>query len=306
MARQNTANLITTLSTDQRREFPTRRTGRLVHLLTRDYSGLAGLAIVLLFVVIAIFAEQIAPYGATDGDLMDARIPPAWELGGSWAHPVGTDQLGQDVFSRVIYGTRVSVTVAFFGVLLAMSIGTTAGSLAGYLGGVVDVLLTSSVNVMLSVPYLVIVIVTAAVFGRSLINVILIFGFTTSPVFARLARGQVLRLRNEEYVQSAQGIGASQLRILLIHILPNMIGPLITIATYEMSAMIFYESGLSFLGLSVPPEVPSWGNMLALGRRFLNILPWIAVYPGLAIALLSLGVNLVGDWLRDILDPRLR
>jgi ABC-type dipeptide/oligopeptide/nickel transport system permease subunit len=136
--------------------------------------------------------------------------------------------------------------------------------------------------------------------------VILIFGVTDSPVFVRLTRGEVLRLKGEEYVLAGRSLGANHLRIILQHILPNLIGSLITLATFEMSAMIFYEAGLSFLGLSVPPQIPSWGNMLTLGRQYLVVMPWIAIYPGLAIAVTSLGVNLLGDWLRDVLDPRLR
>jgi ABC-type dipeptide/oligopeptide/nickel transport system permease subunit len=162
------------------------------------------------------------------------------------------------------------------------------------------------VNVFLAIPYLVFVVVVAAILGRSLINVILIFGITDSPIFARVTRGEVLRMRESGYVESAVSAGASTGRILFDHILPNLIGPLITLATFEMSAMIFYEAGLSFLGLSVPPNVPSWGNMLQVGRQYLTIYPWIATWPGVAIAITALAFNLLGDWLRDVLDPRLR
>lgn len=277
-----------------------------LRLLLRDPAGLLGAVILVLLVLCALFAEQIAPHGPTDGSLDVSKLPPAWQAGGSWEYPLGTDQLGQDVFSRIIYGARVSLTVGFFGAALAVLIGVTAGLLAGYFGGKIDSAVMAGVNLMLSVPYLVLVIVVAAIFGRSLINVILIFGITDAPIFVRLTRGEVLRLKNEEYVQSAYALGASAPRIIVLHILPNLVGPLLTLATFEMSAMIFYEAGLSFLGLSVPPAVPSWGNMLTLGRRFLAIYPWMAIYPGLAVALTSLGVNLFGDWLRDTLDPRLR
>jgi ABC-type dipeptide/oligopeptide/nickel transport system permease subunit len=292
---------ITTLS------YPSRQsTNRFLRSPLRSLSGTLGLLIVLLVVGSAIFADQIAPFAPTEGDLLDAKIPPMWQEGGTSEHLLGTDTLGQDIFSRIIYGSRVSVTVGFFGVLLAATIGVTAGLLAGYLGGWVDSVTTSAVNLMLSIPYLVLVIVIAAIFGRSLINVILIFGITDAPIFVRLTRGEVMRLKHADYVESARGLGASPWRIIFLHILPNLIGPLITLATFEMSAMIFYESGLSFLGLSVPPEVPSWGNMLTVGRRYLNIYPWIAIYPGVAIAITALGVNLLGDWLRDTLDPRLQ
>jgi ABC-type dipeptide/oligopeptide/nickel transport system permease subunit len=153
----------------------------------------------------------------------------------------------------------------------------------------------------------VLVIVIAAIFGRSLFNVIMIFGITAAPIFVRVTRGEVLRIRRSGYVESAVAVGAKTPRILFDHIMPNLVGPLVTLATIEMSNMIFYEAGLSFLGLSVPPDVPSWGNMLSIGRESLIAgLPWLSVYPGLAIAFTALGMNLFGDWLRDVLDPRLR
>lgn len=277
-----------------------------LRLVFRSWEAKVGAVILCLLVLCAVFAEQIAPYGAQEGDFAAAKRPPAWDEGGSWANPFGTDQLGQDVFSRIIYSARVSLTVGFFGVLLAMTIGLTAGMLAGYLGGWTDAGVTAVTNLVLSIPYLVLVVVVATIFGRSLLNVILIFGITNSPVFARLARAEVLRIKQNEYVTAANSFGATRLRIMLSHILPNLIGPVITLATFEMSAMIFYEAGLSFVGLSVPPEIPSWGNMLSLGRKYLTIYPWMAIFPGLAIAITALGVNLLGDSLRDTLDPRLR
>jgi ABC-type dipeptide/oligopeptide/nickel transport system permease subunit len=162
------------------------------------------------------------------------------------------------------------------------------------------------INLILSLPYLLFVVFIAAILGRSLVNVILIFGITDSPIFARVTRGEVLRMRQSGYVESAIAAGAKTPRIIFDHIMPNLIGPLITLATFEMSAMIFYEAGLGFLGLSVPPAIPSWGNMLAAGRGYLTTAPWIATFPGLAIVWTAIGMNLLGDWLRDVLDPRLR
>jgi ABC-type dipeptide/oligopeptide/nickel transport system permease subunit len=162
------------------------------------------------------------------------------------------------------------------------------------------------VNIILALPYLLFVVFIAGILGRSLFNVIWIFGITDAPIFVRVVRGEVLRLRRSVYVEAAQSIGVSQTRILFQHILPNLIGPFLTVATFEMSAMILYEAGLGFLGLSVPPDVPSWGNMLEAGRQHLQRYWWIATFPGLAIMVSSLGMNLLGDWLRDALDPRLR
>jgi ABC-type dipeptide/oligopeptide/nickel transport system permease subunit len=277
---------------------------RLWRLLRRDAAGMTGFTLVVAIVATAILAPWIAPYGPTEGDFLSARLPPAWMDGGSSAHLLGTDQLGQDVFSRIVYGTRVSLLVGGLGALLAVSIGVTLGLLAGYFGGWFDSVVTGFTNLLLSIPYLVLVIVIATVLGRSLTNVILLFGITGSPIFVRVTRGEVLRLKRMSYVEAAVGLGASAGRIIPMHLLPNLAGPLLTLATFEVSAMIFYEAGLGFLGLSVPPSEPSWGNMLSLGRQFLTIYPWLAIFPGVAIAITALGINLFGDWLRDALDPR--
>lgn len=270
-------------------------------------SGFIGTAILLVLVFCAIFAESLAPHDIR-GDFAVARLPTAWQPGGSSEHLLGTNRLGQDLFSRIIYGSRVSLFVAVGGVSLAAIIGVTLGLLSGYMGGWVDRVISSLVNLILSVPYLVLVIVAATVFGRSLINVVLIFGITDAPIFVRLTRGEVIRLRSQEFVEAANSLGAKPLHIVLLHILPNLIGALITLATFEMSQMIIYESGLSFLGLSVPPEVPSWGNLLREGMQGSSFLifPWLAIYPALAITLIALSVNLLGDRLRDVLDPRTR
>ena len=274
--------------------------------LWRDRSGIIGLILFLVVVVAAVFAPQFSPYDPLDQNLRDNKMPPAWSEGGSWDHPFGTDNLGRDTLSRILYGTRVSLTVGFFGVLIAGTLGMVVGAIAGYAGGRVDAVIMGFINLVLALPYLLFVVFIASVLGRSLLNVILIFGITDSPIFARVTRGEVLRIRESGYVESAISVGARWGRVLFDHILPNLIGPLITLATFEMSAMIFYEAGLGFLGLSVPPTVPSWGNMLANGRKYLTSSPWIATFPGLAIMFTSLGMNLLGDWLRDVLDPRLR
>lgn len=274
--------------------------------LWRDRSGVIGLVLFLVVVVAAVFSPVISPYDPLDQNLRDNKMPPPWSEGGSWDHPFGTDNLGRDTFSRIIYGARVSLTVGFFGVLIAGGLGLVIGSIAGYMGGRLDAAVMGAINLILSLPYLLFVVFIASILGRSLLNVILIFGITDVPIFARVTRGEVLRMRESGYVESAISAGARWPRIIFDHILPNLIGPLITLATFEMSAMIFYEAGLGFLGLSVPPSIPSWGNMLATGRKYLTSYPWIAAFPGLSIMFTSLGMNLLGDWLRDVLDPRLR
>jgi len=261
--------------------------------LWRDRSGVAGLILFLIVVIVAVFAPQISTFDPLEQNLRDNKMPPAWSEGGNWNHPFGTDNLGRDSFSRILYGARVSLTVGFFGVLIAGSMGLVIGAIAGYMGGRVDTAIMSIINLLLSLPYLLFVVFIASVLGRSLINVILIFGITDAPIFARVTRGEVLRMRESGYVESAISAGARWPRIIFDHIIPNLIGPLITLATFEMSAMIFYEAGLGFLGLSVPPTVPSWGNMLAAGRKYLQLYPWIAAFPGLAIMFTSLGMNLL-------------
>lgn len=290
-------------------DFGTRTRGlqRFVKLILRDPAGLVGLVLVLGLVVVAVFAPQLAPHDPLAQNLSDAKLPPVFSDGGTWDYPLGTDRLGRDVLSRIIFGARVSVTVGFFGAAIAVVLGMLIGLIAGFVGGRLDKLLMSLVDLVLSVPYLIVVIVVAAVLGRSLFNVVMLFGVTASPLFARTTRGEVLRLREAGFVAAARATGARTPRILASHVLPNLVGPLLTLATFEMSAMIFYEAGLSFLGLSVPPNIPSWGNMLDSGRRSLFTgLPWLSIFPGLAIAITGLSMNLLGDWLRDVLDPRIR
>lgn len=290
-------------------DFGTRTRGarRFLKLILRDPAGLVGLVLVLGLVIVAVFAPQLAPHDPLGQNLSDSKLPPVFSEGGTWDYPLGTDRLGRDVLSRIIFGARVSVTVGFFGAAIAVVLGMLIGLIAGFIGGKLDKALMSVVDLVLSVPYLIVVIVVAAVLGRSLFNVVMLFGVTASPLFARTTRGEVLRLREAGFVAAARATGARTPRILARHVLPNLVGPLLTLATFEMSAMIFYEAGLSFLGLSVPPNIPSWGNMLDAGRRSLFTgLPWLSIFPGLAIAITGLSMNLLGDWMRDVLDPRIR
>lgn len=275
-------------------------------LLARDRAGIIGLIMFVIVVMSAVFAPWLSPHDPLKQNLRFAKDPPAWSDGGSMDYPLGTDNLGRDIFSRIIYGSRVSLFVGFFGVIIASSLGIVIGLFSGYIGGKTDNVIMGGVNMILALPYLVFVVFIAAILGSSLINVILIFGLTDIPIFVRITRGEVIKMRTSGFVESARSTGCTNGRIIFSHILPNLIGPIVTIATFEMSAMIFYEAGLGFLGLSVPPSVPSWGNMLASGRQYLTIYPWIATFPGLAIVFTGLGMNLLGDWLRDVLDPRMR
>jgi ABC-type dipeptide/oligopeptide/nickel transport system permease subunit len=275
-------------------------------LLWRDRTGVIGLIIFISVVFAAVFANSLTAYEPLDQDLGASKMPPAWEEGGSPEHPLGTDNLGRDMLSRLLYGARVSLGVSFFGALIAAVIGVFLGATAAYVGGRLDDLIMAPVNLVLSLPYLLFVVFVASVLGKSLLNVILIFGITNSPIFARVTRGEVLRIRESAYVESAVSAGARWWRVLLIHIMPNLVGPLVTLISFQISAMIFYEAGLGFIGLSVPPTIPSWGNMLSEGRKYIASYPWLTTWPGLAIVYTSLGMNLLGDWLRDISDPRVR
>lgn len=279
---------------------------RFFKLILRDKAGLFGVILFAFVIFVALLAPTLAPHDPLQQNLRVSRQPPAWHEEGSWEHPLGTDNLGRDMLSRIMYGTRVSLTVGFLGVVIASTLGLLLGLLAGYTGGRTDSIVMGITNLFLAIPYLLLVVVVASVLGRSLLNVILIFGFTNAPLFVRITRGEVLRIKNSGYVESAISLGATRMRILFDHILPNLIGPLLTVATFEMSGMIFYEAGLGFLGLSVPPGIPSWGNMLAAGRQYIQFSPWIAMFPGLAIVVTSLSMNLLGDWLRDLLDPKIR
>jgi len=259
----------------------------------------AGAGLVLVVLVTAVFAPVLAPHPPGRQDLAHSQQPPAWLPGGSWLNPLGTDHLGRDVLSRIIYGSRVSLIVGGGGVALALALGLLVGLLAGYVRGWTDDVAMRLCDVQLALPYLLFVIAIVGVLGPSLRNVVLVFGIADFPLFARMARGETLRLRAAPFVESAIATGASHARILLRHVLPNMAGVLLVVSAFEMAAMILYEAGVGFLGLSVPPTIPSWGNMLADGRNYLTTSWWIATFPGLAIVVGTLGINLLGNRLRQ-------
>ena len=258
-----------------------------------------GTGLVLALVLSALLAHWIAPHPPNAQDLLRSQQPPAWLPEGAWANLLGTDHLGRDVLSRLIYGSRVSLIVAVGGVALALALGLSVGLVAGYVRGWVEEIAMRLCDVQLALPYLLFVIAIVVILGPSLGNVVLVFGVADFPLFARMTRGEALRLRGLPFVEAAVATGASERRILVRHVLPNMAGVLAVVAAFEMAAMIIYEAGVGFLGLSVPPTVPSWGNMLADGRNYLTTSWWIATFPGVAILAATLGINLMGDWLRQ-------
>ena len=273
---------------------------RLWTRLWRTPGALAGIAIVGAYLLAATLAAALAPTDPLQMAPHALLIPPGP------GYPFGTDQFGRDLLSRLLYGSRTSLGVSFASVALALVAGGTTGTISGYYGGAVDNLLMRSMDVIFAFPAVLLALAIMAVAGASLGTIILAIGIVFAPQFARVSRASVLSARGQEYVEAAGALGAGGLRILSRHILPNISAPLIVQTSLSLSLAILTESALSFLGLGTQPPTPSWGNMLAESRRFMAIAPWTAVFPGATIALIVLGFNLLGDGLRDVLDPRLR
>lgn len=262
--------------------------------------------ILALVVICALFARWMAPEAPTFGNLSDAFIPPAWIEGGSSAHLLGTDSLGRDVYSRIVYGARVSLVVSIFAIFIAGSIGTVMGLASGYFGGRLDGLIMRLVDIALALPTILMALVLVAVLQPGIVTVIVVIGCLSWANYARQIRGEVLTVKERDFVVLARSIGSSPARIMSRHILPNVFNTIIVLATLQVGSVILLEATLSFLGLGVPPPEPSWGQMVAEGRAFIVVAWWMALFPGLAIMFTVLSMNLMGDWLRDLLDPRLR
>ena len=271
---------------------------RAMRRLFRRKSAVLGLAIVAFFIALAIFAPLLSPYDPVAQSWTLVRQPP------SASHWFGTDDLGRDILVRVIYGARASLLAGIISVGIALSIGVPIGLAAGYLGGFLDSLIGRMTDAMLACPFLILAIALAAFLGPSLGNAMIAIGVTATPIFVRLTRGQVLAVKMEDYVEAARAVGNPRWRIVFVHILPNIMPALLVQATLSIAAAIIAEAALSFLGLGQQPPEPSWGSMLNSAQRFLVNAPWMAVWPGLAIFLTVLSFNLVGDGLRDALDPR--
>ncbi|WP_456446940.1 ABC transporter permease [Oceanithermus sp.] len=271
--------------------------------LLKNPAALAGMVIIGLFLLTAALAPLMSPQDPTLQDLAQRLKPPGTE-----GHLLGTDRLGRDVLARILYGARLSLLISISSVLIGMAIGVPLGLVSGYVGGRLDDLLMRLGDIQLSLPFILLVIAIIAALGPSLTNTILTLGVTSWVVYARVVRGSVLSLKEQDFVQAARALGAPTTRILARHLLPNAAGPLIVVATLELARIIVSEAALSFLGLSgVPPEVPSWGQMLADGREVLYFGGWwVATFPGVAISLVVLGINLLGDALGEVLDPRSR
>ena len=278
-------------------ESPSRRALR---RLLRRKGAVAGFVVIAVFVVLALFAPLIAPYDPIATSWTLVRKAP------SAMHWFGTDELGRDVLARVVYGARASLLAGAIAVAIALGVGVPLGLLAGYRGGVIDALISRITDAMLACPFLLLAIALAAFLGPSLGNAMIAIGVTTTPIFVRLTRGQTMSVKVDDYVEAARAMGNPRWRIALVHILPNIMPALLVQATLSIAAAIIAEATLSFLGLGQQPTAPSWGSMLNAAQRFLTNAPWMAIWPGLAIFLVVLSLNLVGDGLRDALDPRTR
>jgi peptide/nickel transport system permease protein len=262
--------------------------------------------VLAVIVFCAIFAPVLAPHDPLQQNLEQRLRPPAWLEKGSWENPLGTDQLGRDILSRLIYGSRVSLIVGLTSVAIAGGIGVMLGLLAGFYGGVVDAVIMRIADIQLAFPFLLLAIAVVAVVGPGLLNVIIVLGITGWMGYARVIRGQVLSVREMEYVDAARAIGCPSLKILLRHIAPNSMTPVIVLATFAVAGTIISEASLTFLGLGVEPQIPSWGIMLSDGKDYLGGGWWISTFPGLTIMLTVLAINMLGDWARDVLDPRMQ
>jgi ABC-type dipeptide/oligopeptide/nickel transport system permease subunit len=255
-----------------------------------------------VFTVAAVLAPVVAPFDPLDQDLF-ARLKPPGTPAGAGTYWLGTDELGRDLASRIIYGARVSMMVALLSVTVSMITGTAMGLAAGYFRGWTEIILMRLVDIFLSIPAILLAIIAVAVLGPGLQNLVIVLGFTRWPRYARVAYGQTLSVAGTPYVAASRFTGLASWRILLRHILPNIIAPLIVVATLEFGLMIIWEAGLSFLGLGVQPPTPSWGSILATGRNYMASAWWISTLTGVALFLLVLSVNMIGDFLRDRFDP---
>jgi peptide/nickel transport system permease protein len=269
-----------------------------------NWLGLIGAALLLLLLALALSQPWLGLPDPTRGDLRARMLAPTISWEGLGAHPLGTDQLGRDILSRIIAGSRVTLTIAGSAVILGGIVGVLLGLVAGYFGGWYDRVLMRLVDIQLAFPLMLLALLVVAALGPSLHNLIAVLALTSWIRYARIIRAQVLTVREREFVQAVKAMGAGHARLLLRHILPNVLTPALVVATLELARTIVLEAGLSFLGLGIQPPSPSWGRMLADGRTYIASAWWIITLPGLALMLTVLSVNLLGDWLRDWLDPR--
>jgi peptide/nickel transport system permease protein len=278
---------------------------KVLRKLFENKGAVFGLMMVLAVIFSAVFAPWISPHDPIYQDVEKRLIPPIGQKGADSDYPLGTDHLGRDIVSRLIYGARISIVVSTSAVALSALLGTLIGLFSGFYGGKVDNIFMRIADVQLAFPFILLAIAIIAVLGPDLQNIIITMAITGWVIYARVVRAEVLSLREKEFITSVKALGGSNARIIFKHLFPNVVPPIIVIVTLEMARMIIMEAALSFLGLGIQPPTPTWGGMLADGRVYLITSWWLATFPGLVIMLVVLGINLLGNWLRDMLDPRL-
>jgi peptide/nickel transport system permease protein len=274
--------------------------------LARRRTALFGLGVVVIVLLAAAFAPLLTPFDPLEQDINQRLKEPGWQTAEGRVHVLGTDHLGRDILARVIFGSRIALLVGLSAVLISGVLGMAIGLVSGYFGGKVDDFFMRLADIQLAFPFILLAIAVIGVLGPSLRNIIIVIGVSSWVVYARVVRGEVLSIREREFVQAAIALGSRDGRVLVRHVLPNAFTPWLVVATLDMARVIVIESALSFLGLGVQPPTPTWGGMLADGRVYLSTAWWLATFPGLAILVTVLGINLLGDGLRDTLDPRLK
>jgi len=273
--------------------------------LARRRTAIFGLGVVVVVLLAALFASWLTPFDPLEQDINQRLKEPGWQTAAGRIHVLGTDHLGRDILARVIFGSRIALVVGVSAVLISGVLGMAIGLVAGYFGGTVDDFFMRLADIQLAFPFILLAIAVIGVLGPNLRNIIIVIGVSSWVVYARVVRGEVLSIREREFVQAAIALGSRDGRVLVRHVLPNAFTPWLVVATLDMARVIVIESALSFLGLGVQPPTPTWGGMLADGRVYLSTAWWLATFPGLAILVTVLGINLLGDGLRDTLDPRL-
>lgn len=300
---QETRDALTELG---RQQASKRRMPKLLRSLFSNKLATMSVFILLVMIFVAIFAPVLTSDDPRIGQIIESKRPPMWAEGGSSDFPLGTDPLGRDVLTRILYGARISLIVGFASVFIAGVIGIFLGLLSGFYGGKVDDIIMRFADIQLAVPFILLAIAILAVLGQGLDKIIITLGISGWVTYGRVVRGSVLSWRETEFVEAARAIGARDISIMVRHILPNTAASIIVIASFAVASTILAEAALSFLGLGVPPDVPTWGGMVAAGRDYIiSGQWWIYTFPGIAIMLTVLAINVVGDWLRDYLDPRL-
>jgi ABC-type dipeptide/oligopeptide/nickel transport system permease subunit len=267
-------------------------------------AAIVGSLILVVVIGAALFAPWVAPHDPAKQSLLRRFTPPVWQAGGNAAYPLGTDQVGRDVLSRVIHGARISLLVGVLAVIVSLLVGVTAGLVSGFIGGKVDTAIGTVVDIWQSFPQILLALAFVAVLGPSILTIVIVLGLTGWERYTRVVRAEVLALREKEFIEAARAIGVGRMRIIFRHILPNTMSSVVVLSTLQVAQAILAEAALSFLGVGSGKAYPTWGQMISLGRDFVSVAWWLATLPGLAILLTVLAINLVGDRLRDALDPR--